>query len=300
MFEEGQLYSPVTRSGSGDVTVHLSDDHPGAVDPEYRARRNALAALAMEWQPGTPPPAAPYTEAEHEVWRIVCGELHASARAAGLRRLSRGQAAAGAAGGPHPAARRGERAAAPADRVPATCRPPGWCRCWSSTARSRTGSSTRRSTSGTTRCRSTRPSPTSCTRSSGTGTASPTTGSPRLYRLAGDAARRVQTDRGAGVRLQGLLVLPGVRRGARGRRGALLRRGPAVLLRRDPAGRPGRPPAAGHRADGRADLRHHALPADPVLRRTASARSRTWWAGSSPRWTTIRCSDCCTTKPALT
>jgi phenylalanine-4-hydroxylase len=76
MFEEAQLYAPVTRSGEGDVTVHLNDDHPGAVDPEYRARRNALATLAMEWQPGTPPPAATYTESEHEVWRIVCGELH--------------------------------------------------------------------------------------------------------------------------------------------------------------------------------------------------------------------------------
>ena len=76
MFEEAQLYAPVTRSEGGDVTVHLSDGHPGAVDPEYRARRNALAALAMEWQPGTPLPPATYTEAEHEVWRIVCGELH--------------------------------------------------------------------------------------------------------------------------------------------------------------------------------------------------------------------------------
>jgi phenylalanine-4-hydroxylase len=76
MFEEGQLYSPVTRSGAGEIIVHLSDDHPGAVDPEYRARRNALAALAMEWQPGIPPPTATYTDAEHDVWRIVCGELH--------------------------------------------------------------------------------------------------------------------------------------------------------------------------------------------------------------------------------
>jgi phenylalanine-4-hydroxylase len=75
MFEEAQLYAPVTRSGD-DVTVHLGDNHPGAVDPEYRARRNALAALAMDWQPGTPPPIATYTEAEHEVWRIVSAELH--------------------------------------------------------------------------------------------------------------------------------------------------------------------------------------------------------------------------------
>jgi phenylalanine-4-hydroxylase len=76
MFEEGQLYATVTRSDDGDVTVHLGDNHPGAVDPEYRARRNALAGLALAWQPGTPPPTAPYTAAEHEVWRIVCGKLH--------------------------------------------------------------------------------------------------------------------------------------------------------------------------------------------------------------------------------
>ena len=76
MFEEAQLYAPVTRSGDGDVTVHLGDNHPGAVDPEYRARRNALAALAMAWQRGTPPPTADYTDNEHEVWRIVCAELH--------------------------------------------------------------------------------------------------------------------------------------------------------------------------------------------------------------------------------
>jgi phenylalanine-4-hydroxylase len=66
----------VSRDVDGDVTVHLADNHPGAVDPEYRARRNALATLAIEWQPGTPPPVASYTEAEQEVWRIVCGELH--------------------------------------------------------------------------------------------------------------------------------------------------------------------------------------------------------------------------------
>lgn len=76
MFEEGQLYTPVTRAADGHATVHLTADHPGAVDPEYRERRNALATLAMNWVPGTPPPFAEYTEAEHEVWRIVSSELH--------------------------------------------------------------------------------------------------------------------------------------------------------------------------------------------------------------------------------
>jgi phenylalanine-4-hydroxylase len=76
MFKEGQLFAPVTRSEEGDATVHLADDHPGAVDPQYRARRNALATLALQWRPGTPPPQAPYTPEEHEVWRVVCKELH--------------------------------------------------------------------------------------------------------------------------------------------------------------------------------------------------------------------------------
>jgi phenylalanine-4-hydroxylase len=74
MFEEAQLYSPVT-SDDGEVTVHLASDHPGAGDPEYRARRNEIAALALAWEPGTPVPDVHYTDAEQEVWRTVCREL---------------------------------------------------------------------------------------------------------------------------------------------------------------------------------------------------------------------------------
>jgi phenylalanine-4-hydroxylase len=75
MFEEAQLYSPVTHDEHGEVTVHLSEDHPGAGDPEYRARRNEIAALALGWEPGTPVPKVRYTAAEQEVWRTVCREL---------------------------------------------------------------------------------------------------------------------------------------------------------------------------------------------------------------------------------
>jgi phenylalanine-4-hydroxylase len=75
MFEEGQLYSPVTHGEDGEVTVHLSDDHPGAGDPDYRDRRNEIAALALAWEPGTPVPQVRYSEAEQEVWRTVCREL---------------------------------------------------------------------------------------------------------------------------------------------------------------------------------------------------------------------------------
>jgi len=75
MFEEAQLYAPVTQGADGAVEVQLSADHPGVNDPVYRARRNAIAALALQWTPGTPVPHAQYTEAEHEVWREVSQEL---------------------------------------------------------------------------------------------------------------------------------------------------------------------------------------------------------------------------------
>ncbi len=74
MFEEAQLYSPVTADGD-EVTVHLAQDHPGAGDPEYRRRRNEIAALALAWKPGTPVPDVRYAEDEQNVWRTVCREL---------------------------------------------------------------------------------------------------------------------------------------------------------------------------------------------------------------------------------
>ncbi len=75
MFEEGQLYSPVTRAEDGAVTVHLSSEHPGFVDADYRRRRNEIAALALAWRPGEPVPDVGYTASEHEVWRTVMREL---------------------------------------------------------------------------------------------------------------------------------------------------------------------------------------------------------------------------------
>ena len=77
MFEEAQLYAPVTTGEDGKVEVHLGEDHPGVADPDYRARRNHIAALALDWEPGDPIPQVEYTEQEHEVWRTVCRELKA-------------------------------------------------------------------------------------------------------------------------------------------------------------------------------------------------------------------------------
>ena len=75
MFEEAQLYSPVTANEDGTVNVELAADHPGASDPAYRERRNHIAARAVAWEPGDPIPRIEYTDAEHEVWRIVSREL---------------------------------------------------------------------------------------------------------------------------------------------------------------------------------------------------------------------------------
>jgi len=51
--------------------VQLDPDHPGFRDRKYRARRNAIAEIAMSYRPGSPIPAAPYTELEHGVWKTI-------------------------------------------------------------------------------------------------------------------------------------------------------------------------------------------------------------------------------------
>ena len=51
--------------------VQLDPDHPGFRDQEYRARRNAIAEIAMTYKPGSPIPSAPYTELEHGVWKTI-------------------------------------------------------------------------------------------------------------------------------------------------------------------------------------------------------------------------------------
>jgi phenylalanine-4-hydroxylase len=75
VFKEGQLYAPVTTGADGAVTVHLDEDHPGFGDPEYRARRNQIAARALQWAPGRPIPHVAYSADEQRVWQTVWSEL---------------------------------------------------------------------------------------------------------------------------------------------------------------------------------------------------------------------------------
>src|SRR5437764_3655125 len=54
-----------------NAIVQLDPDHPGFRDSEYRARRNQIAQLAMNYRPGDSIPDAPYTADEHRVWQTI-------------------------------------------------------------------------------------------------------------------------------------------------------------------------------------------------------------------------------------
>lgn len=80
----GGGYSPVVEADGG-LTVLLGQDHPGFADPEYRSRRNDIAAISAGWTPGDPVPQVGYSDVEHDLWRTVCRELSVKHRAYGCR-----------------------------------------------------------------------------------------------------------------------------------------------------------------------------------------------------------------------
>jgi phenylalanine-4-hydroxylase len=56
-------------------TFELPTDHPGISDPEYRARRERIAAIGAAYRSGDPIPDVAYTPEEDEVWRTVSSHL---------------------------------------------------------------------------------------------------------------------------------------------------------------------------------------------------------------------------------
>ncbi|GAB2988168.1 phenylalanine 4-monooxygenase [Actinotalea caeni] len=92
MFEEAQLYAPVT-DGPDGAQVHLADDHPGANDPDYRRRRNEIAQAALSWEPGQPLPTVDYTDEEHAIWATVSRELRAKHETYAIRAFLEGKEA---------------------------------------------------------------------------------------------------------------------------------------------------------------------------------------------------------------
>ncbi len=62
---------PYDSTADRSAIVNLDQNHPGFRDAEYRARRNHIAQIALDYKAGTPIPDAPYTDEEHEVWRSI-------------------------------------------------------------------------------------------------------------------------------------------------------------------------------------------------------------------------------------
>lgn len=95
MFEEGQYFAPVVAKGDGSLQVQLGEGHPGLNDPVYRERRDLLATTASAWEPGEPSPRVEYTDAEHEVWRVVSEDLREKHRTYACREFLEGKEALG-------------------------------------------------------------------------------------------------------------------------------------------------------------------------------------------------------------
>jgi len=66
-----------TTSTLSEPAVDLAADHPGASDPEYRARRDAIAEVGVAYRPGDPIPDVVYAPEEDALWALVSGELAA-------------------------------------------------------------------------------------------------------------------------------------------------------------------------------------------------------------------------------
>lgn len=85
LHEGGDGRAAIARDAEGIVEVQLAPNHPGVGDPAYRARRSAIAGVALAWQPGLPLPEVDYTSEEHATWAAVCAGLRPAWEAAACR-----------------------------------------------------------------------------------------------------------------------------------------------------------------------------------------------------------------------
>ncbi len=76
--EETDEANSAVKIVGGNVFVELDPDHPGFQDEEYRARRNEIAKIALEWNEMSMEerrekkiPHAPYSEGEDAVWAAI-------------------------------------------------------------------------------------------------------------------------------------------------------------------------------------------------------------------------------------
>ncbi|MEP6635880.1 MAG: phenylalanine 4-monooxygenase [Acidobacteriota bacterium] len=67
----GTTVDAATETADRYTMLQLDPDHPGFRDPEYRARRNRIAEIAMDYHAGQPIPDVPYTGEEHRVWQTI-------------------------------------------------------------------------------------------------------------------------------------------------------------------------------------------------------------------------------------
>jgi phenylalanine-4-hydroxylase len=63
-----------------NAIVRLAPDHPGFRDAEYRARRNEIARISMQYKTGAAIADAPYTAEEHRLWRAIRDALESEHR----------------------------------------------------------------------------------------------------------------------------------------------------------------------------------------------------------------------------
>jgi phenylalanine-4-hydroxylase len=71
----GATRAPLSHKEGRRTLARITSDHPGFNDPVYLARRNRIAQIALDYEPGTSIPDAPYTPEEERVWQLIRREL---------------------------------------------------------------------------------------------------------------------------------------------------------------------------------------------------------------------------------